>query len=103
MRTTVGWQSTGDGSTVLERVAIGRRELRDDDMAVRVDFCGVCHSDLHRIRGALGEGVVVPGHEFTGTVTATGPAVTGFAPGDRVVTRAAPGLSSPRAPLRRPR
>jgi alcohol dehydrogenase (NADP+) len=84
MRTTTGWQSTGDGSTALERVVFERRELRDDDIAVRVDFCGVCHSDLHRMKGALGEGVVVPGHEFTGTVTAAGPAVTGLAPGDRV-------------------
>ncbi|MEU8207361.1 NAD(P)-dependent alcohol dehydrogenase [Streptosporangium sp. NPDC049046] len=84
MRTTIGWQSTGDGSTTLERVAIERRDLRDDDIAVRIDFCGVCHSDLHRITGALGEGVLVPGHEFTGTVTAAGAAVTGFALGDRV-------------------
>jgi uncharacterized zinc-type alcohol dehydrogenase-like protein len=84
MRTTHGWQSAGDGSTTLRRTAIERRDLREDDLAVRVDYCGVCHSDLHRIKGMLGEGPVVPGHEFTGTVTAAGPAVTGFAPGDRV-------------------
>ncbi|SFQ41979.1 uncharacterized zinc-type alcohol dehydrogenase-like protein [Actinomadura madurae] len=84
MRPTTAWQSVDDGSTVLERVAIERRDLRDDDIAVRVDYCGVCHSDLHRIRGMLGEGAVVPGHEFTGTVTAAGTAVTGLAPGDRV-------------------
>ena len=36
------------------------------------------------VNGALGEGILVPGHEFTGTVTAAGPAVTAFAPGDRV-------------------
>lgn len=84
MRPTIGWQSTGDGSTALKRSALERRDLRDDDIAVRVDFCGVCHSDLHRMRGMLGEGTVVPGHEFTGTVTETGPAVSAFAPGDRV-------------------
>jgi alcohol dehydrogenase (NADP+) len=84
MRTTAGWQST-DHSTALRRVPIERRDLRDDDIAVRVDYCGVCHSDLHRIRGTLfDEGDLVPGHEFTGTVTAAGVAVTGFAPGDRV-------------------
>ena len=84
MRTTTGWQST-DGSTALQRVPIERRELRDDDIAVRVDYCGVCHSDLHRIHGAFGGGgTPVTGHEFTGTVTATGPAADGFAPGDRV-------------------
>ncbi|WP_329138650.1 NAD(P)-dependent alcohol dehydrogenase [Streptomyces sp. NBC_01476] len=84
MRTTTGWQSTTDGSTALERVTIERRDLRDDDIAVRVDFCGVCHSDLHRIQGVLGESAVVPGHEFTGTVTAVGAAANGFTPGDRV-------------------
>lgn len=84
MRTTYGWKSVDDGTTALERTVIERRDLRADDIAVRVDYCGVCHSDLHRIRGMLGEGAVVPGHEFTGTVTAAGPAVTGFAPGDRV-------------------
>jgi alcohol dehydrogenase (NADP+) len=84
MRVTTGWQST-DHSTALRRVPVERRDLRGDDIAVRVDYCGVCHSDLHRIRGTLrDEGDLVPGHEFTGTVTAIGTEVTGFALGDRV-------------------
>jgi alcohol dehydrogenase (NADP+) len=85
MRVTTGWQST-DGTTALRRVPLERRELRDDDIAVRVDYCGVCHSDLHVINGALGgkPGPQVPGHEFTGTVTAVGSAVTDLALGDRV-------------------
>lgn len=82
MRTTTGWQSS-NGSIELERVPIQRRDLRADDVAVRVDFCGVCHSDLHQIHRTTG-GTVVPGHEFTGTVLAVGPAVTRFQPGDRV-------------------
>ncbi|MTD53422.1 NAD(P)-dependent alcohol dehydrogenase [Amycolatopsis pithecellobii] len=90
MRTTMGWQSAADGSTALQRIAFDRRELREDDIAMRVDFCGVCHSDLHAVQGALGDhaalgsGALVPGHEFTGTVTEVGPAVTGFALGDRI-------------------
>jgi alcohol dehydrogenase (NADP+) len=84
MRVTTGWQSH-DHSIELQKVPIERRDLRDDDIAVRVDYCGVCHSDLHRIRGTLrDEGDLVPGHEFTGTVTAVGAAVTTFAPGERV-------------------
>src|ERR1700761_2205015 len=85
MRTTTGWQTAG-GTTGLQRVPIERRDLRDDDTAVRVDYCGVCHSDLHAVHGMIkpGPGGLVPGHEFTGTVTAAGPGVTGFAPGDRV-------------------
>ncbi|MEW2546628.1 NAD(P)-dependent alcohol dehydrogenase [Streptomyces sp. NPDC047002] len=84
MRTTTGWQSNAEGTFALDRVTIERRDLRDDDVAVRVDYCGVCHSDLHRIKNLFGEGLLVPGHEFTGTVTEAGPAVTGLAPGDRV-------------------
>ncbi len=65
MRTTTGWQSS-DHSLALRRVAIDRRDLRDDDIAVRVDYCGVCHSDLHAIHGrfpARPVDPVVPGHE----------------------------------------
>jgi uncharacterized zinc-type alcohol dehydrogenase-like protein len=85
MRTTTAWQSINN-STALERVPIERRDLRDDDIAVRIDYCGVCHSDLHAVHGAIAgkAGPLVPGHEFTGTVTAVGSAVTSFAPGDRV-------------------
>ncbi|MBM2614135.1 NAD(P)-dependent alcohol dehydrogenase [Actinoplanes sp. LDG1-06] len=85
MTTTFAWQSTGN-STALSKVTIERRDLRDDDIAVQVDFCGVCHSDLHALHGLTGKPTngLVPGHEFTGTVTATGPAVTGFAVGDKV-------------------
>lgn len=85
MRTTTGWQSI-DGSPVLQLAPFERRDLRDDDIAVRIDYCGVCHSDLHVLNGVHGkrDGILVPGHEFTGTVTEAGPAVTRFAPGDRV-------------------
>ncbi|MET8882596.1 NAD(P)-dependent alcohol dehydrogenase [Streptomyces rubiginosohelvolus] len=104
MRTTTGWlanaSDTPDGrggsaasaspespagsAPALRRSSLERRDLRPDDLAVRVDFCGVCHSDLHALH-ALREGAaLVPGHEFTGVVTATGAAVTRFAAGDPV-------------------
>jgi uncharacterized zinc-type alcohol dehydrogenase-like protein len=85
MRTTTAWQGTGDAAH-LERDSIERRELRDDDIAVRVDFCGVCHSDLHSLHGMTGKPVagLVPGHEFTGTVTAVGSSAEKFAVGDLV-------------------
>jgi uncharacterized zinc-type alcohol dehydrogenase-like protein len=85
MRSTVGWQVEG-GSSTLRRVPLERRDLRPDDLAVRVDYCGVCHTDVHAIRARAGEGggPLVPGHEFTGVVTETGPAVTRFRVGDPV-------------------
>ncbi|MEU4653255.1 NAD(P)-dependent alcohol dehydrogenase [Streptomyces sp. NPDC023723] len=89
MTTTTGWQVDGPGRTPgarLRRTRLERRDPRPDDLAVRVDYCGVCHSDLHAIDAHDGADAkpLVPGHEFTGTVTATGPEVTRFAVGDRV-------------------
>ncbi|MDQ0727360.1 NAD(P)-dependent alcohol dehydrogenase [Microbacterium sp. W4I20] len=66
------------------RTAIPRRELRADDLDVRVTFCGVCHSDLHAWHGDADGFPLVPGHEFVGEVVAVGPAVTRFAVGDAV-------------------
>ncbi|MFE8956403.1 NAD(P)-dependent alcohol dehydrogenase [Streptomyces althioticus] len=85
MRSTTGWQANGTTRT-LRRAALERRELRPDDIAVRVDYCGVCHTDLHALQ-ALGSdtnGVLVPGHEFTGVVAEVGGAVSDFSPGDPV-------------------
>lgn len=85
MRTTTGWQADGP-ETGLHRVELRRRDLRADDLAVRVDYCGVCHTDLHAVTTHPGPGhdPVVPGHEFTGVVTAVGPDARGFAVGDHV-------------------
>lgn len=85
MRSTTGWQADGTTGT-LRRAPIERRDLRADDLAVRIDYCGVCHTDLHALDGGDGGAgnLLVPGHEFTGVVTATGPDVSGFAVGDHV-------------------
>ncbi|KDN17274.1 NAD(P)-dependent alcohol dehydrogenase [Amycolatopsis rifamycinica] len=82
MRTTSGWLA-GPDDPALRRATLHRRDLRDDDLAVRVEYCGVCHTDLHAPHSPR-DTALVPGHEFTGVVTATGPAVTRFAPGDPV-------------------
>ncbi|UYM06192.1 NAD(P)-dependent alcohol dehydrogenase [Solicola gregarius] len=67
-------------------MTLERRELRPDDIAVQVNYCGVCHTDLHAVRAHTGRGgaPLVPGHEFTGVVTDTGTDVTAFAVGDPV-------------------
>ncbi|WP_405784330.1 NAD(P)-dependent alcohol dehydrogenase [Streptomyces sp. NBC_01378] len=85
MRTTTGWQADPTTHT-LRRATLQRRDLRPDDVAVRVDYCGVCHTDLHALHAHKDDtdGALVPGHEFTGTVSEVGSAVTNFAPGDAV-------------------
>ncbi|MEN2417609.1 S-(hydroxymethyl)mycothiol dehydrogenase [Streptomyces rimosus] len=53
---------------------------------VTVQACGVCHTDLHYREGAVGDDFpYLLGHEAAGVVEATGPGVTGLAPGDYVV------------------
>ncbi|MBB4614244.1 putative zinc-type alcohol dehydrogenase-like protein [Novosphingobium taihuense] len=63
-----------------------RRELRSNDVAVRINYCGVCHSDLHQTRNDWHNTVFpcVPGHEIVGEVTDVGSAVTKFKPGELV-------------------
>jgi S-(hydroxymethyl)mycothiol dehydrogenase len=53
---------------------------------VRVQACGVCHTDLHYREGAINdEFPFLLGHEAAGKVEAVGPDVTNLAPGDYVV------------------
>jgi S-(hydroxymethyl)mycothiol dehydrogenase len=53
---------------------------------VRVQACGVCHTDLHHREGAIaGRFPKLLGHEAAGVVEAVGPGVTGLGPGDHVV------------------
>ena len=63
-----------------------RRPLGPRDIQIAIDWCGICHSDLHTVRGEWGaiQYPQVPGHEIVGRVVAMGGEVTGFAAGDRV-------------------
>ena len=84
MRTTRGYAALTD-AVAVEPWTFERRDLRSDDVAVRVTYCGVCHSDLHALEAHTGsDGPLVPGHEFVGLVDAVGAAVTRFAVGDPV-------------------
>jgi propanol-preferring alcohol dehydrogenase len=56
------------------------------ELAVRVEACGVCRTDLHLAEGDLRprREAAIPGHEIVGRVVAAGDAVTRFRAGDRV-------------------
>lgn len=55
------------------------------EILVRVEACGICHTDLKKIEHNLLPAPRVFGHETAGVVAAAGEGVTKFRPGDRVV------------------
>jgi L-iditol 2-dehydrogenase len=55
------------------------------EILVRVESCGICHTDLKKIEYDLLPPPRIFGHETAGTVAAVGALVANFAPGDRVV------------------
>ncbi len=81
--TTRAYGALGENGPIAQ-MSIERRALLPDDVAIDILYCGVCHSDIHMVRGEWGEQryPMVPGHEFVGRVTAVGQAVTRFSPGD---------------------
>jgi uncharacterized zinc-type alcohol dehydrogenase-like protein len=85
MTATAAWGATAS-DVPLAPFPIDRRDLRDEDVAIDIAYCGVCHSDLHSARNDWGRTSYpfVPGHEIVGTVSAVGAAVRRFRPGDRV-------------------
>lgn len=85
MTATAAWGATASESG-LNPLTIERRALRDEDVAIDIAYCGVCHSDLHVARNDWGRTnyPFVPGHEIVGTVREVGAGVTRFKAGDRV-------------------
>jgi len=66
---------------------IARRDPTEHDVQIEILFCGICHSDLHLVRGEWSDLMptvypCVPGHEIVGRVTRVGSAVAKFKPGD---------------------
>ncbi|MFZ9043993.1 MAG: NAD(P)-dependent alcohol dehydrogenase [Candidatus Nanopelagicaceae bacterium] len=70
----------------LTPYAFERRVLRSDDVGFRIDFAGICHSDIHQVREEWGKAIfpMVPGHEIVGTVTSLGSSASRFKIGDRI-------------------
>lgn len=63
-----------------------RRDLGAHDVHICIMYCGICHSDLHTVRGEWGpcRYPQVPGHEIVGRVISVGSAVTSWKAGDLV-------------------
>ncbi|GAA0778009.1 NAD(P)-dependent alcohol dehydrogenase [Brevundimonas olei] len=70
----------------LEALDIVRRAPGEHDVQIEIAYCGVCHSDLHTVRGEWAGTLYpcVPGHEIVGRVSAVGAHVSRFKEGDLV-------------------
>ncbi len=74
------------GDRPLEALRITRRAPGPHDVQINIAFCGVCHSDIHQVRGEWAGTLFpcVPGHEIVGRVAAVGEHVHAVAIGDLV-------------------
>ncbi|HLA24229.1 MAG TPA: zinc-dependent alcohol dehydrogenase family protein [bacterium] len=70
----------------LEEVDRPVPQPRAGEVLIRVEVCGVCHTDLHIVEGDLPprRGEIIPGHQVVGRVESRGPDVTSPEIGERV-------------------
>lgn len=71
-------------TTALAPWTLDRAEPGRSELSLEILYCGVCHSDMHSVRGEW-PGIpfpCVPGHEIIGRVTAVGAGVTTFRVGE---------------------
>jgi len=83
---TVKAYATHKPGTVLEPYEFELGSLGPEEVDVRVEYCGICHSDVSMMQNdwGLAEFPIVPGHEAVGIVSAAGDQVKGIQVGDRV-------------------
>lgn len=73
------------GSKRVEVESVPVPEIGAGEILVRVESCGICHTDLKKIAYDLLTPPRIYGHETAGVVAQVGAGVTKFAPGDRVI------------------
>lgn len=58
----------------LQRFEYEVGDLKPDEIEINVEYCGICHSDLHMLKNEWGitKYPLVPGHEIVGKVSAVG-------------------------------
>jgi alcohol/geraniol dehydrogenase (NADP+) len=78
------WMAQERGSALVQKV-VPIPQLKKGQVLLRVDFCGVCHSDIHLIDDDWGFSryPLVPGHEILGTIIGVGSGVHRLKVGDQ--------------------
>jgi uncharacterized zinc-type alcohol dehydrogenase-like protein len=72
-------------SKPLAPFQITRRDIGPHDLLIDIQYCGICHTDVHQVRNewAGSHYPMVPGHEIVGTVVEVGPQVKRFKKADK--------------------
>ncbi|RFA09322.1 alcohol dehydrogenase [Subtercola boreus] len=86
MSTTVNAIAAPSATEPLITTTIERRDVGAKDVLIEIAYSGICHSDIHTVRGEWGQ-IQYPqvvGHEIVGVVTEVGSEVTLHQVGDRV-------------------
>ncbi len=85
MHRTAAYAATS-ATAPLAPWSLERRDPRAGEVLIDIRYCGICHSDLHTVRGEWGavDYPLVPGHEIVGHVAAVGEGVTKYRVGDAV-------------------
>jgi len=85
MTKTRGYAALSAGAD-LSPFEFQRRSLREKDIGFKIDYAGICHSDIHQVREEWGSALfpMVPGHEIVGTVTEVGSKTSKFKVGDAI-------------------
>lgn len=79
--------ATHDASAKFGPLDFERRDVGANDILIEIEYCGICHSDIHMAKNEWEAFMptlypLVPGHEIVGRVTQVGDAVTKFKVGD---------------------
>jgi len=71
---------------ILREMDIERPNPKDDEVLIKVLYCGVCHSDIHQVNDDWNNTRYpsVPGHEIIGKIAAVGSSVSKFESGQLV-------------------
>jgi uncharacterized zinc-type alcohol dehydrogenase-like protein len=83
---TVNAYAAPSATEPLVKTTIERRDLGPNDVLIEIAYSGICHSDIHTVRGDWGpqQYPLTVGHEIVGTVTEVGSDVSLHQVGDRV-------------------
>jgi alcohol dehydrogenase (NADP+) len=81
----IGYASK-EAKAPLTPFSFERRNLLDHDVMIDIQYCGICHTDIHQVKNEWGRSTypMVPGHEIVGNVSQVGSQVTRFEVGDKV-------------------